>query len=196
MGMVQHWSGREVRALREARRMSVREFAAHLGISDRMVSKWEAGGTAIGPRPINQAALDTSLKQANGDAQSRFSQALNQYESPRFVAPMAAGPELPAISHVEHPIDGKLMTLIRGGEFLCGPDNTPVELPDYRIDVYPTTNQDYARFVAATGYERPQHWNGHTCPDALLNHPVVFVTWHDAVAYAQWAGKALPTSEQ
>jgi DNA-binding transcriptional regulator YiaG len=36
------WSGREVRALREARRMSVREFAAHLGVSDRMVSKWEA----------------------------------------------------------------------------------------------------------------------------------------------------------
>ena len=60
MSTVPYWSGREVRALREARRMSVREFAAHLGISDRMVSKWEAGGDTIRPRPLNQAALDTS----------------------------------------------------------------------------------------------------------------------------------------
>ena len=36
MPTVPLWSGREVRALREARRMSVREFAAHLGVSDRM----------------------------------------------------------------------------------------------------------------------------------------------------------------
>ena len=46
----------EVRALREAKRMSIREFAAHLGISERMVSKWEAGREAIHPRPVNQAA--------------------------------------------------------------------------------------------------------------------------------------------
>ena len=57
MAAVAVWSGREVRALRQARRMSVREFAAHLGISDRMVSKWEAGGDSIRPRSLNQAAL-------------------------------------------------------------------------------------------------------------------------------------------
>lgn len=44
MTTVRKWSGRETRALREAKRMSVREFAAHLGVSDRAVSKWEAGG--------------------------------------------------------------------------------------------------------------------------------------------------------
>jgi DNA-binding transcriptional regulator YiaG len=53
---VGRWTGREVRALREARRMSVREFAAHLGVSDRMVSKWEAGGPGLRPRPVNQGA--------------------------------------------------------------------------------------------------------------------------------------------
>ena len=52
--------------------MSVREFAAHLGVSDRMVSKWEAGGRGIRPRPINQQALDTSLRQADPEAQERF----------------------------------------------------------------------------------------------------------------------------
>lgn len=59
--------------MREARRMTLREFAAHLGVSDRMVSKWEAGRERICPRPVNQAALDTSLARAGIDVQERFS---------------------------------------------------------------------------------------------------------------------------
>jgi transcriptional regulator with XRE-family HTH domain len=65
---VQRWSGREVRALRHATRMSLREFAQHLGVSHRMVSKWEAGGARIQPRPVNQSALDTRLARATPDA--------------------------------------------------------------------------------------------------------------------------------
>ena len=30
----------------------------------------------------------------------------------------------------------------------------------------------------------------------LATHPVVWVTWHDATAYARWCNKALPTSRQ
>lgn len=52
--------------------MSLREFAVHLGVSDRMVSKWEAGGEGIHPRPVNQAALDTSLARSDLDVQERF----------------------------------------------------------------------------------------------------------------------------
>jgi transcriptional regulator with XRE-family HTH domain len=40
--VVTTWTGVESRALREALRLSVREFAARLGVSDRMVSKWGA----------------------------------------------------------------------------------------------------------------------------------------------------------
>ncbi|MGH4011611.1 MAG: NB-ARC domain-containing protein [Pseudonocardiaceae bacterium] len=47
MSGLRRWSGRETRALREALRMSVRTFAAHLGISDRTVPKWEAGGEQL-----------------------------------------------------------------------------------------------------------------------------------------------------
>lgn len=68
---VREWTGREVRLLRQARRMTVREFGKHLGVSPRMVSKWEAADH-IRPRPVNQAALDTSLAHADPYTQQRF----------------------------------------------------------------------------------------------------------------------------
>ncbi|MEK8144251.1 formylglycine-generating enzyme family protein [Streptomyces sp. M10(2022)] len=86
--------------------------------------------------------------------------------------------------------------MVEAGTFLCGEKNEPVWLPSFYIDVYPVTNNDYARFVAATGYEPPQHWHRGMCPDSILDHPVVFVTWHDVSAYAAWAGKELPTAQQ
>ena len=59
---IRKWTGREARALREALRMSIRDFAARLGVSERAVSKWEAGGAAMTPRPDSQALLDTTLE--------------------------------------------------------------------------------------------------------------------------------------
>jgi len=58
------------------------------------------------------------------------------------------------------------------------------------------TNAEYARFVAATGYTPPRHWMGETPPKALRDHPVVYVSWDDAVAYAQWAGGRLPSEQE
>jgi transcriptional regulator with XRE-family HTH domain len=69
---IQKWTGREARALREALRMSIRDFAARLGVSDRAVSKWEAGGAAMFPCPDSQAMLDTTLETASSDARARF----------------------------------------------------------------------------------------------------------------------------
>jgi hypothetical protein len=56
--------------------MSIRQFAKHLGVSDRMISKWEAGGANIRPRPINQAALDESLRRCTPAELNRFDGAL------------------------------------------------------------------------------------------------------------------------
>lgn len=52
--------------------MSLRDFAAHLGVSDRMISRWEAAGDQIQPRPVNQGALDTSLDRATEQERERF----------------------------------------------------------------------------------------------------------------------------
>jgi transcriptional regulator with XRE-family HTH domain len=56
--------------------MSIRDFAEHLGVSDRTVSKWEAGQDAVRPRPEMQAALDTALSRAPGEATERFDAAV------------------------------------------------------------------------------------------------------------------------
>ncbi|WP_337588093.1 helix-turn-helix domain-containing protein [Micromonospora lupini] len=69
---VEAWTGRETRALRQALRMSIRDFAENLGVSERTVSKWEAGREAVHPRPEMQAALDTMLGRAGSQVADRF----------------------------------------------------------------------------------------------------------------------------
>lgn len=156
------------------------------------------------------------------------------------------------------------MVLIPGGEFTMGSDADyafPNERPAHRVrvspfllDTHPVTNDEFARFVDATGYltvaERPVDWEvmknqvppgtpkppeDVLQPGSLVfaptdgpvdlrdlsawwrwthgaswrhpegpgssiagrgDHPVVQVAWDDAVAYAKWAGKRLPTEAE
>jgi formylglycine-generating enzyme required for sulfatase activity len=169
--------------------MSIRTFAAALGISERMVSKWEAGGESIHPRPVNQHALDSFLAASSADVHSRFSTLMGTAQltrGPKVEFPGPAGPPLAERQHhVRHPVDGKLMALVEDGEFLWGENNEPISLQAFYMDIFPTTNDDYARFVRATGHTAPQHWIGERSPgQELSDHPVVFVSWHDATAYA------------
>jgi transcriptional regulator with XRE-family HTH domain len=101
--------------------MSVRGFAAYLGVSHRAVSKWEAAGHRLTPRLETQAMLDTALGRATIDALARFELALS-------VAPAlgSAGTSVDIVDSAfpvitqEHPVDSKLMTLIPAGDFLFG----------------------------------------------------------------------------
>ncbi|WUD63505.1 SUMF1/EgtB/PvdO family nonheme iron enzyme (plasmid) [Nocardia sp. NBC_00511] len=184
------WTGVHVRALREARRMSIKEFSAHLGVPERRVEKWEAGGAKVRPRPVNQAALDTSLQTLTIDERARFSRLAPDSVTERPDEPEII--ELPVV--LRHDIDGKVMTRVPEGIFLAGAQEQPVWVAEFWIDLYPTTNADYSRFIAATGHPPPQHWSATTPPADLLTHPVVWVSWDDATAYAHWAHKRLPTA--
>ncbi len=190
MGTIPQWTGVHVRALRAARRMSVRDFAAHLGVSDRMVSKWEAGGEAARPRASNQAALDMSLKSCNAETRARFeSLAGDAVTRVEGIGPHSGGCHL-----VCHPVDGKLMTLVEPGPYVPSRGEA-VWLPGYYIDVMPTTGSDYAQFITETGHRAPAQWPGGTLPESLAASPVQ-VPWNDAQVYLSWAGKALPTPMQ
>jgi formylglycine-generating enzyme required for sulfatase activity len=174
--------------------MSIRRFAAALGVSHRMVSIWEAKGDEIHPHPGRQADLDTMFATSSTEEKERF---LTSLRAPDLVTPHT-DLILPSVPNevVAHPVDGKLMARVEAGVFLSGLREKPIWLDEYWIDVFPTTNADYERFVRATGHRAPKHWAGGTCPENLANHPVVHVTWRDACAYAAWAGKDLPSSQQ
>ena len=106
------------------------------------------------------------------------------------------------------------MVVIPAGEFLMGnpddglsfDDERPqrnVFIDSFRIDRHEVTNARYHRFVAATGHPAPSHqkpeltlWvHGMPIPGSG-QHPVVNVTWEDAVAYCRWQSKRLPTEAE
>ena len=97
--------------------------------------------------------------------------------------------------------DGSAMIEIPAGDGWLAKQNRWVTLPQYRISQHPVTNRQYAAFLAETGY-RPDdhgfaeylgHWDDGAPPDELLDHPVVNVSFIDALAYCQWAGVTLPS---
>jgi formylglycine-generating enzyme required for sulfatase activity len=92
---------------------------------------------------------------------------------------------------IVHPVDGKEMLLVDGGPFVEGRGLT---LPAFYMDSTPVTNEDYAKFVADTGHRTPSHWGDGQMPDGVTTHPVVNVSLHDAMSYATWAHKRLPTA--
>jgi transcriptional regulator with XRE-family HTH domain len=100
------------------------------------------------------------------------------------------------LKHITHAVDQKPMVLVDEGVFQFGADNRLIWLPAFYTDLTPTTNSQYAVFVAATGHPAPRHWPDGRIPEDQADHPVVNVTFHDASAYAAWAGKTIPTEAE
>jgi gamma-glutamyl hercynylcysteine S-oxide synthase len=100
-----------------------------------------------------------------------------------------------------------------------------VDLPSFKIDRAPVTNAEYAAFVEAGGYGDRELWSSEgwawrEVEDAVapltwqvdgssyahrrfdrieplpLDEPVQHVSFHEAEAYARWAGKRLPTEPE
>lgn len=61
-----------------------------------------------------------------------------------------------------------------------------VELSEYSIGKYPITNREYQAFIRNIKYKSPQGWDGEDFPVGKGSHPVVNVSWEDAIAYCKW----------
>ena len=99
------------------------------------------------------------------------------------------------------------MVPVPAGEFEMGSDEDDPyarenEKPKHRLYLeryymarHPVTNAEFARFVEATGYRAEYNWKKYAGP-GREQHPVVYVSWRDALAYATWMGAHLPTEAQ
>ncbi|HQR13259.1 MAG TPA: SUMF1/EgtB/PvdO family nonheme iron enzyme [Nitrospira sp.] len=95
------------------------------------------------------------------------------------------------------------MVLIPGGEFLMGmedglPDARPIHrlyLSSYWIDQHGVTNEHYRACVDGGSCLPPKVRVAFDDPQ-LAQHPVTDVTWMQARAHCQWAGKRLPTEAE
>ena len=105
-------------------------------------------------------------------------------------------PQDPIIKAIIWEKDGKEMVRVPAGNFLSGKKKKEKYLAEFWIDKTAVTNAEYARFVEATGHEPPRHWPGKMPPAEIEDHPVVYVFWDDASAYAEWAEKRLPTQKE
>lgn len=93
------------------------------------------------------------------------------------------------------------MVYFEGGSFMMGNKEVPEEAPEFEayvepfyIDLHPVTVAEYEQFLQETGRAKPKFWGQSEFNGA--QQPVIGVTWHDAKAYAEWAGKQLPTETQ
>jgi len=88
------------------------------------------------------------------------------------------------------------MVRIPAGAFLMGGSvnsEHEVHVAPFYMDKYEVTVALYQRFLQATNRISPENWHQQL---QSPNHPVVNVSWDDAVAYAKWTGKRLPTEAQ
>ena len=85
-----------------------------------------------------------------------------------------------------------------------GPEDAPaheVNVPAFAIDQFEVINADFESFVTVTGYVTAAEQAGKkswrdSFGEGEENHPVVRVTWNDAVAYCEWVKKRLPTEAE
>ncbi|MDG4597547.1 MAG: SUMF1/EgtB/PvdO family nonheme iron enzyme [Candidatus Contendobacter sp.] len=96
---------------------------------------------------------------------------------PRFDAEHWHLPAEPLFGFVEIP----------AGDFKMGDDPRRVSLPGYYLARWPVTVAQFAAFVRDSGYESASS----NCLKGIANHPVVWVSWHDALEYCRWLNEQL-----
>ncbi len=117
--------------------------------------------------------------------------------------------------HLVHAIGSN----VHGDLELVAQSGEPITIDPFYLDRDCVTNADFAKFVTTGGYNNPRYWpeailanvlqfvdrSGQPGPKEwsqgrpareLLDHPVTGICWYEANAYATWAGKRLPSTEE
>jgi formylglycine-generating enzyme required for sulfatase activity len=167
--------------------VSLRMRAKSLGIS---VEKPQAKPASEKPKPSLE-------RESIGPPKAKSAQEKPKVES-KLKAIEPADKYTPD-GHAIYTFNGVEFVKVPAGKFLMGsadkdksaagrekPQHT-VDLPyEYYIGRFPVTNEQYAAYVKAKGIEHPvSGW------ERKRDHPVVKVSWKDAMAYCQWLDELL-----
>jgi len=158
--------------------------------------------------PAVPIALVRKPSKPKGAVPSKGTNAVTEEVPTTVEARLRAANEANVIPRVEVTQNGGVeLVYIAEGDFMMGApsdeegrfawEDLPGELivPPFWIGRYLVTNEQYGRFLAEhPGVRPPACWTNPGFNRPL--HPVVGVTWHEAMEFARWAGGTLPTESQ
>ena len=179
-------------------------------VDDKERGRW------LGGKPLPEAQrreLEDFLRPLPAFLQQLRNPTLPPPRPPQITPPVSPPPPPPPRS--SHQVTSShLMTggkiafdwvTIPAGEFTMGSNDNDREKPihkvylaEYQIARVPVTNEQWGMFLQDSGYnwaKRNELWkNG--LPRGKEKHPVVWVNWHDSMAFCKWAGVRLPTEAE
>jgi formylglycine-generating enzyme required for sulfatase activity len=136
-------------------------------------------------RTCREMFLATMGSDAAAPVRCRVGSTLGRLGDPRFHdESLFCLPKDPMLGFIEIPA-GQFTMGSQKGETDRFADESPqhrLELPGFSIARYPTTVAQFKAFVAAANYDPTNP----LCLRGVPNHPVTWVTWHDAMAYCRW----------
>lgn len=182
-------------------------------------SQMQANAKAETPTPSQMAAKNTmtSTVAPSSTHTSIFTPTKTMTSLPTITPTLGIG------SSFINEKDQMPMVYVPAGEFIMGMDSTEhsIYLDSYWIDQTEVTNAMFQQFFEETGYitdaekagkgqtwkdgdmrskVEGAYWANPQFPDydftEMQNHPVVLVSWNDANAYCEWAGRRLPTEAE
>lgn len=98
---------------------------------------------------------------------------------------------------VEDTLFDEEIELLEDPEETQEPDEEEVTfVSETKLSPRKVTNSEYKEYLEATCYLPPSHWEQGEIPVGKEDQPVVNVSYNDALMYALWANKRLPTEEE
>jgi len=160
-------------------------------------------------RPLRQSAVMKGVWQVLGRKPTQSDAIRRRAAAAEALARVESGQPGTQPAFWRLPYGEPVWVEVPAGEFWMGGegeyDGKPVHrvhLERFHIARVPVTNTQYQFFVETTGHSAPKHWEDGRPPRGLESHPVVYVSWYDALAYCRWlsevTGKAitLPSEAQ